>query len=335
MPRARATTPRHPDADSAWKQVLQVLLPDFLALVHPALHGAIDWSRPVTPLDKELQATTRRGRKGRRDVDVLASLWRKDGQEQWLLVHVEVQGREQPEFTRRMFTYHTRLVDRYDRPVVSLAVLTDGREGWRPDLYEHDYWGSAITFRYPIVKVLDWRGREAELTELANPFAQVLLAQLAVLTSRGEMEALATTWLAIMRRLIRAGYTYEQISAVMTFLDGVMALPEEVEARVEAALAESEGTTMPEVMSRWEARVLRRGQDQGRAEGQQLGRMEGQQALVLMLLERQCGTLPDDVAERVRGLSPEQLGDLGLALLRFSQLGDLTAWLDANAPAED
>jgi hypothetical protein len=318
MPRSRATTPRQPDADSAWKQAIQVLLPDFLALVHRDLHDAIDWSEPVTLLDKELQATTRRGRKGRRDVDVLASVWRKDGHEQWLLVHVEVQGREQPEFARRMFTYHTRLVDRYDRPVVSLAVLTDGREGWRPDWYEHDYWGCAVVFRYPIVKVLDWRGRERELTDLANPFAQVLLAQLAVLTSRGEVEALAATWLAIMRRLMRAGYTYEQISAVMTFLDGVIALPDEVEARVEAELAESEGAAMPQVISRYEARILRR----------------GQQSFVLMLLEGQCGTLPDDVAERVRDLSTEQLADLGLALPSFSQLADLTDWLDTNAPTE-
>jgi hypothetical protein len=90
MPRTRTATPRQPDADSAWKQVLQVLLPDFLALVHVELHAAIDWDQPVTPLDKELQAVTRRGRKGRRDVDVLVSVRRRDGQEQWLLVHVEV-----------------------------------------------------------------------------------------------------------------------------------------------------------------------------------------------------------------------------------------------------
>ncbi|MFN8541717.1 MAG: DUF4351 domain-containing protein [Thermomicrobiales bacterium] len=323
MPRARATTPRQPDADSAWKHALQVLLPDFLALVHRELHAAIDWSHPATPLDKELQAVTRRGRKGRRDVDVLVSLRRTDGQEQWLLVHVEVQGREQTEFARRMFTYHTRLVDRYDQPVVSLVVLTDGRDGWRPDSYSHDYWGCTITFRYPVVKVLDWRGREAELTDLANPFAQVLLAQLAVLTSRGEIESLAATQLAILRRMARAGYTYEQISALLTFLDGVIALPEEIEARVEAELAELEGVAMPEVMSRLEARILRRGQD--------LGRTEGQLALILEQLAQQCGVLPDNVTTLVSNLSPEQLDHLGLALLRFSQLGDLTAWLDANA----
>lgn len=324
MPRARATTPRQPDADSAWKQALQVLLPDFLALVHPELHAAINWSEPGTSLDKELQAVTRRGRKGRRDVDVLVSLRRTDGQEQWLLVHVEVQGREQTEFARRMFTYHTRLVDRYDQPVVSLAVLTDARDGWRPDTYTHDYWGCRIAFQYPIVKVLDWRGREGELTDLANPFAQVLLAQLAVLNSHGEIEILAATQLAILRRLARAGYTYEQIGALLTFLDGVIALPEEVEARVEAQLAEEEGNVMPEVMSRWEARVLQRGQDQGRA--------EERLTLILRLLEQQCGTLSEEIAARVRDLSPEQQTDLGLALLRFSQLTDLTAWLSENAP---
>jgi hypothetical protein len=115
------------DADTAWKQVLQALLPDFLALVHADLHAAIDWQRPVTFLDKELQAITRQGRKGRRAVDLLASVWRCDGAEQWLLVHVHVQGREEEDFSRRMFIYHARLVDRYDRPVVSLAILTDGQ----------------------------------------------------------------------------------------------------------------------------------------------------------------------------------------------------------------
>lgn len=84
---------------------------------------------------------------------------------------------------------------------------------------------------------------------------------------------------------------------------------------------------MSEVMSRREARLLRRGQEVGRA--------EGQLEFVLMMLEEQCGSLPEEVEARVRGLSPDRVGDLGLALLRFSQLGDLTSWLDANAPAKD
>jgi hypothetical protein len=315
--RTRAT-PRHADVDGAWKQALQVLLPDFLALAHRDLHAALDWSQPITFLDKELQAITRRGRKGRRAVDLLASVHRLGGGEQWLLVHVEVQGRIQETFPWRMFTYHARLVDRYEHPVVSLAVLTDGQVSWRPEAYEHDYWGCAVTFRYPVVKVLDWQGREEELARMANPFAQVLLAQLAVLTSRGQVAASASTWLAIMRRLARAGYTYEQISAVLTFLDQVVVLPEEIEMRVEAELAELEGATMPQLMSRWEAEAL------------QIREQRGRQALVLEQLADQCGPLPEEAAAQVRELSPDQLYDLGRALLRFGSLADLVTWLAAH-----
>jgi hypothetical protein len=171
------------------------------------------------------------------------------------------------------------------------------------------------------VKVLDWQGREDELARMANPFAQVLLAQLAVLTARGRVEPLAATWLAVMRRLARAGYTYEQISAVLTFLDQVLVLPEEIEARIEAELAELEGATMPQLMSRWEAEAL------------QLREQRGRQDLILDLLTDQCGPLPEEAVAQVRELSPEQLSDLGRALLRFGALDDLTAWLAAHSPA--
>ena len=155
---------------------------------------------------------------------------------------------------------------------------------------------------------------------MANPFAQVLLAQLAALTSRGQVEPLAATWLAILRRLARAGYTYEQISAVLTFLDRAVALPEGVEARIEAELAALEGTSMPQLMSRWEARAIQRGEEQG------------QQALVLLLLEQQCGPLAEETATRVRDLASGQLADLGRALLRFTGPTDLADWF-ATHPA--
>jgi len=318
--RTRAT-PRHADIDGAWKQALQALLADFLALVHADLHAALDWSIMPTFLDKELQAITRRGRKGRRAVDLLASVRRMDGVEQWLLIHVAVQGRVQETFPWRMFTYHARLVDRYERPVVSIALLTGGQVSWRPGVYEHEYWGCAVNFRYPVAKVLDWLGREDELARMANPFAQVLLAQLTVLTARGQVEPLAATWLSIMRRLMRAGYTYEQISAVLTFLDQVLVLPEEIEARVEAELAKLEGAIMPQLMSRWEAQALK------------IREQRGQQSLILAQLAELCGSLPEATAAQVHALSPEQLAELGRALLRFNALADLTAWLAAHAPA--
>lgn len=205
----------------------------------------------------------------------------------------------------------------------------DAQADWRPDTYAHDHWGCAVAFRYPLVKVLDWRGREAELATLPNPFAQVLLAQLAALTARDQVEPLAATWLAILRRLARAGYTYDQIAAVLTFLDRAIALPEEVERRIQDQLSELEGTAMPKLMSRWEAQAI----EQGQRKGEEIGVQQGQQRIILAQLADQCGPLTDDDAARVRALSVAQLADLGRALLRFTGPADLAAWFAAHPTA--
>ena len=67
--------------------------------------------------------TARDASLGRRWADVLARVTGLDGVEDWVLVHVEVQGEHKTDFDQRMFVYNYRLYDRYARPVVSLAVL--------------------------------------------------------------------------------------------------------------------------------------------------------------------------------------------------------------------
>ena len=52
-------------------------------------------------------------------------VWRGDGQETWVLIHIEVQAQVDADFSERMFVYHYRLFDRFRRPVVSLAILGD------------------------------------------------------------------------------------------------------------------------------------------------------------------------------------------------------------------
>jgi hypothetical protein len=66
----------------------------------------------------------------------------------------------------------------YQRPVVSLVVLTDQRRRWRPTRYRRALGGCEARLRYPLVKLLDYRGREAELEAQRNPFAVVTLAHL-------------------------------------------------------------------------------------------------------------------------------------------------------------
>lgn len=54
----------------------------------------------------------------------------------------------------------------------------------------------------------------------------------------------------------------------------------------------------------------------------------GEQRLVLRLLNRRIGEIDASLIERVQGLSIEQLENLGEALLDFSSVADLSAWLN-------
>src|SRR6266446_4255045 len=109
------------DFDSPWKEALEVYFRAFLALFFPHIHADIDWSRGYVFLDKELQKILPKAARGRLYVDKLVKVWRKDGREAWVLIHVEVQTQREADFPKRMYGYNTRIADRDHRAVLSLA----------------------------------------------------------------------------------------------------------------------------------------------------------------------------------------------------------------------
>ena len=62
-------------------------------------------------------------------------------------------------------------------------------------------------------------------------------------------------------------------------------------------------------------------------EGRQEGRQEGERSLILRLLTRRVGELSEELRSRIETLSLEQLENLGEALLDFSSLSNVEAWL--------
>ncbi len=74
-----------------------------------------------------------------------------------------------------------------------------------------------------------------------------------------------------------------------------------------------------------ETRVYREIKEEGIQEGEQR-----EKSLILRLLTRQVGELPEDVRQQVEVLSLEELENLGEALLDFSSMADLQVWLEEN-----
>jgi hypothetical protein len=170
--------------DSPWKEALDRWFRPFLAFFFPAAHADIDWSRGYETLDTELQQVVRDAELGRRYADKLVKVWLRDGSERWLLIHVEVQGRREEGFARRVFVYNYRIFDRYNAEVVSLVVLADDDPGWLPRGFSYGRWGGETGNRFEPAKLLAYAGRDAELEADANPFARVVLAHLKAMETR-------------------------------------------------------------------------------------------------------------------------------------------------------
>ena len=96
-----------PDYDSPWKEMLDAYFPDFMAFFFPEAANDIDWARGYESLDTELQQVVRDATLGTRLADKLMKVWRRDGAEQMVLIHAEIQGDRDTGFPKRMYVYAT------------------------------------------------------------------------------------------------------------------------------------------------------------------------------------------------------------------------------------
>jgi hypothetical protein len=251
------------DHDSPWKEGLDYFLPLALVLLFPRVHEGLDWARGYQALDQELRQILRSARSRKRTTDKLYQVWRKDGRDARLYLHIEVQGRREGGFGRRRFECHYRVFDRYGDPVVSLAILCDDRPRWRPDRFGYNVFGCSLRLKYPVAKLLDWRGRETELESSPNPFARVLLAHLRALETRGDPAERGRYKIQLVKGLYEHGWTAEDVRQLFRLIDWLLELPPELQQDFRQELyAFEEGRQMPYVTS-----IERLAKAEGREEG--------------------------------------------------------------------
>jgi hypothetical protein len=222
-------------------------------------------------LDQELRQVVRQAETSRRVVDKLVKVWRTTGEEAWVLIHVEVQSQEEADFARRMYVSNYRLFDRYNRSVVSLAVLGDDRPGWRPSQFGYSLWGCTIGFQFPVVKLLDYAADEAALEASTNPFAAVVLAHLKTLATQHDRQARRAWKVRLIKGLYERGFRREDVVRLFHLIDWMMVLPEALEKEFWQEIYQFE----EEQRVRYVSSVERIGREKGREEGLKEGREEG------------------------------------------------------------
>ncbi len=287
----------------------------FLKFFFPALHAAIDWSRQPVFLDKELPKLGPRHLRGQRLADKLAKVWRKDGQPLFVILHSEIQGQPRTDFNERMYVYNYRIADRHNCPVVSLGIVTGSAGKLAVGRYENALWGCRTLFEFPVVKLSAWRGRETELLASGDPSALIVLAQLKVNAARNDAARRYAVKRELTLLLYEHGYSKDYEESLLRFLDWLIRLPEEAEAKLSNEVEVLKGEKPMPYVTSWERR------------GEKRGRKEGQFELVLRLLKKKFGALDAKFETQIKRLSMTQLMLLAEELLDFSQVTQLESWL--------
>jgi len=252
------------EADTAWKEVLETYFKDCIDYCLPDLSKLINWQRSWTSLDKELQAITKDTQSGRRLLDKLFKVYLQDGQEQWILIHIEVQGKPDENFAQRMFTYGYRIYDKYQKPIVSCAILTDDNKTWRPNRFQIGLAGSYLSSEFLIIKLIDYKGKKSQLESSNNPFASVILVQLAALDLKSKPnEERKQVKFVLTRRLYEKGFNKREVCNLYKFIDWLIGLPQPLELEYLNKVYDlEEAKKMPYISS-----AERFGMEKGREEG--------------------------------------------------------------------
>ena len=314
-------TNQRADYDNPWKEALSLYFQPFMAFFFPEIDANINWSRGYEFLDKEFQQVVRDAEIGRREADKLVKVWRGDGSEIWVLIHVEIQSQASSDFAERMYVYNYRFFDMYRRSVVSLAVLADSFDSWRPDRYHNELWGCRVEFLFPAVKLLDYQGRSEGLAD-NNPFAVIVAAHLTTQQTNQDPERRYQGKLRIAKSLYQRGYSRQDILELFRLIDWMMSLPESIESDFKQEIRNfEEDLQMPYVTS-----IERLARIEGISEGVvQKGRED-----VIEVLEVRFEALPNELVEKINQIEDlELLKTLHRQAITIGSLDDFQRVLEA------
>ncbi|MCF2491588.1 Rpn family recombination-promoting nuclease/putative transposase [Dyadobacter sp. CY347] len=205
--------------DILWKSILEDTFEDFLRFFFPEADDVFDFSKDFEYLDKELEQLfpPEDDHYTSKFVDKLVKVYTKEGQEEWILVHIEVQGYTDPDFADRMFTYYYRIWDKYRKRTTALAILTDDNESYYPKCFEQSFLGTSLRFKFNTLKILDQCDRK--LAESGNVFAHIVMTvKIALKSKKLDDKDLFDLKIQLARRLLKEKISKAKIAKLMKFL---------------------------------------------------------------------------------------------------------------------
>ena len=299
----------------------------------PKLYNDVDLSKKPEFLDKEMEQLSKKSRKCAKYVDKLVKVNLKDGNEKWILIHIEVQGYPDKNFSQRMFRYFYRIFDKHDTKIVSMAILTGLDTTSLESKYEIEAYGSHLLFEYPTFRLMDYDSEELDNSE--NPIAFVVLTsqEKARAEQRGDK---FNTKLRLMRKMYTKGYDKEYIAGLLVFLDWSIQVNDEEDAIILKEIKKLEEVGKMPYVTSWERLAIKEGLKQGLEQGIELGSEKGallnSREMILELLDERFGKVPSKISVIL-----DTIGDKGelrkyhRLAVRCSSLDEFIKMLNGNS----
>jgi predicted transposase/invertase (TIGR01784 family) len=316
--------PKKIDHDQLFKQLLSTFFLDFLDLFVPELAINIDRDN-LEFLPQEYFTDIVEGERRAMDLVVRVNLRHRPNEPEvgkvWAIINCEHQSNSQADFQRRLFFYFAQLHRKYLEPVYPIAIFSfDEPQRQEPDRYRVRLPGlDILEFNFLRIQLnqLNWR----DFLKQKNPVAAALMSKMKI-----DKKDRAKVKVECLRSIATLKLDPARVSILSGFVDSYLNLNavEEVEFEREVASIkkETEKEKVMQIVTSW----MEQGIEQGRVEG---GKEEALR-LVSRVLIRRVGDLEATVNDRLQQLSVSQLEDLLDAALDFTQMGDLTGWLDAH-----
>ncbi|MCF0055885.1 hypothetical protein [Dyadobacter sp. CY356] len=214
-------------------------------------------------------------------VDKLVKVFTRTGKEEWILVHIEVQGYIDKDFSKRMFTYFYRILDKYGKPVTAIAIFTDKNKKYHPSVFEYEFLGTRNIFSFNSYKIIEQN--EEDLHENDNPFAIVILTVLLALKKKKmDDESLFNLKYLLAKNLLKRKIEKKKIDDLLIFLHQYVRFADsEYSIKFDQVIGEL--TENKKNMGIREM-VLDRAKKEGKEEGKKEGKVENQISIITNLL---------------------------------------------------
>jgi hypothetical protein len=280
--------------DVIWKILVTKFFDDFLKIFKPDLYKEII-SEKTEFLEKELLSLTGKKKKG--IVDVLAKVYLKNGLEEYVLLHIEIQGNVEENFVERMFAYYIRIWDKYRKPVVSLALMLNrSKNKSKANRYSLETFGTKLSYEFVLTNVSHLNYEKCLRSN--NPVEvaiSILIETSGIPRWKRKIEAI--------RRLNKVGLDQELINILMTFVDRILKLsPTELEKFKEYEIKEAKEVNM--IMTTWEENGIKIGMRRGLKKGIEQGIEKGIEQGI------EQGRFESVVKLSKKGFTLEQISDI-------------------------